>query len=88
MQIQPPDNVLNTSPVKPVQDSSEPKMPASEAVANELGHAFAAVVRKALVSYQADSSDVVQARRAIAEGRLESPETFDAAAENILLLGF
>jgi hypothetical protein len=87
MQIQPPDNMLNTSPVKPVQENPEPKIPASEAGANELGHAFAAAVRQALQSCQSDSSGVVEARRAIAEGRLETPEAYNAAAENMLLMG-
>jgi len=87
MQIQPSDNILNASSVKPVQETAEPRSAASEAVAAELGRAFADVVQKALQSCLEDAGAVHDARRAMAQDRLETPEAFETAAENILLFG-
>lgn len=87
MQIQPPDNVLNTSTLKPIQDAAETRNAVSKAVAAELGSAFADVVQKALQSHEDDPQAVALARQTIAKGELETPEAFIGAAENILRFG-
>lgn len=87
MQIQPSENVLNASSVKPAGEMCEPKSAASQAVAAELGCAFADVVQKALQSCLDDACAVQEAKQAFAHGRLETPEAFEAAAENILSFG-
>lgn len=87
MQIRPSDNFLDASCARARTDPAESRSVAHDAVAAELGSASAAVVQKALQSYQTDSAAVAQARRDILEGKLETPEAFDAAAENLLLYG-
>lgn len=87
MQIQPPNNVLNASTLKSVPDAAEAKTVASQAASNEAGCAFAHVVQKTLLLHQQDAASVRAARQAIAEGTLETPQAFEAAARNLLHYG-
>jgi hypothetical protein len=87
MQVQPSNSDFNMSWIKPVHEGSEPRVPASEAVVNELGHAFAASVNKALHCCQSDQSAVLDARLDMVSGRLETTEAFEQAAENLLSFG-
>ncbi|MDH4201306.1 MAG: hypothetical protein OEV87_00230 [Phycisphaerae bacterium] len=88
MQIQPSDNLANAYTTKLSQENQQRKIAPMDAVVNELGHELASVIHRSLEQYQVDRSEKIQqARQAIAEGRLDTPEAIEAAAENLLLFG-
>ncbi|MHC4855060.1 MAG: hypothetical protein ACYS72_01490 [Planctomycetota bacterium] len=88
MQIQPSDNLANAYTTKSSQETQQRKIAPADAVVNELGQELASVIDHSLGQYQVDSSEKIQqARQAIAEGRLDTPEAIEAAAENLLSFG-
>jgi hypothetical protein len=87
MQVQASNNDFHVSWIKPVHEGSESRTSATEAVPSELGHAFADAVRKMLHACQSDQSAAIDARLDMVSGRLESPEAFEKAAENLLAFG-
>jgi len=88
MQVQPSDNLVNAYTAKSAQDAQQRKIAPADAIINELGDEFTSVIRRSLGQYQVDSSEKIQqAKQAIAEGRLDTPEAIESAAENLLLFG-
>ncbi|MHC4292198.1 MAG: hypothetical protein ACYTEU_02945 [Planctomycetota bacterium] len=88
MQIQPPDNLANTYTTKSSQEAQQRKIAPADAIVNELGDEFASIVRHSFQQYQVDSAEKIrQAKQAIAEGRLDTPEAIESAAENLLSFG-
>ena len=87
MHIEPSDNLMNAFSTKSAQDGPQRKVEAADAVATELGKDFASVVRQALQAHQDNSDAVVQAKKDLAAGTLDSAEAFEAAAENMLSFG-
>ena len=88
MQIQPPDNLANAYTTKSSQETQQRKIAPADAIINELGDEFASVIHRSFNQYQVDSSEKIQrAKEAIAEGRLDTPEAIESAAENLLSFG-
>jgi len=87
MQVQPSNSDFSMAWIRPVHEGSERRVPPSEAVVSELGHAFADAVHKTLHICQSDQSAALEARLDMVSGRLETPDAFDRAAENLLTLG-
>ena len=88
MQVQPPDNLANAYATQSSRDAQQRKIAPADAIISELGDEFASVVRRSLQQYQVDSSEKIQqAKQAIAEGRLDTPEAIESAAENLLSFG-
>ena len=88
MQIQPPDNLANAYTTKSSQEAQQRKIAPADAIVNELGDEFASIIRHSFQQYQVDSSEKIrQARQAIAEGRLDTPEAIESVAENLLSFG-
>ena len=88
MQIQPPDNLANAYTTKSSQEAQQRKIAPADAIVNELGDEFASVINRSIHQYQVDSSEKIQqAKQAIAEGRLDTPEAIESAVENLLSFG-
>jgi hypothetical protein len=88
MQIQPPDNLANAYTTQSSQEAQQRKIAPADAIVNELGDEFASVINRSIHQYQVDSSEKIQqAKQAIAEGRLDTPEAIESAVENLLSFG-
>lgn len=88
MQIQPPDNLANAYTTKSSQEAQQRKIAPADAIINELGDEFASLVQRSFYQIQDDSAErIQQAKQAIAEGRLDTPEAIESAAENMLSFG-
>ena len=88
MQIQPPDNLTNAYTTKSSQEAQQRKIAPADAIVNELGDELASLVQQSFHQYQADSSEKIQqAKQAIADGQLDTPEAIESAAENLLSFG-
>lgn len=87
MQVQASNSDFNMSWIRPLHEGGESRTSASEAVVSELGRAFADAVQKTLHACQSDQSAALDARLDMVSGRLETPEAFQQAAENLLSLG-
>jgi anti-sigma28 factor (negative regulator of flagellin synthesis) len=88
MQINPSENPVNTNLAKLLQETQQRKVTQSDAVVNELGNELDLIIQKAMKNYQSDDSRAVQeAKQAIADGTLDTPETIQMAAEKLLTFG-
>lgn len=88
MQINPSDNIVNSYLTKSSQEQQPRKVTKSDAVINELGNEVESLVQKALRVHEPDDSNLIQqAKRAIADGSLETPEAIEAVAEILLTFG-
>ena len=88
MQIQPPDNLANAYTTQSSREAQQRKVAPADAAISQLSDEFASVVRQSLQRYQVDSSEKIQqAKQALAEGRLDTPEAIESAAENLLSFG-
>ena len=88
MKIQPPDNLANAYTTKSSKEAQQRKIAPADAIVNELGDEFASIIRHSLGQYQVDSFEKIQrAKQAIAEGRFDTPEVIESAAENLLSFG-
>jgi hypothetical protein len=88
MQIQPPDNLANAYTTQSSQEAQQRKIAPADAIVNELGDEFASVINRSIHQYQVDSSEKIQqAKQAIVEGRLDTPEAIESAVENLLSFG-
>lgn len=87
MQIQPSDNSISAFSAKSSQDAQTQKTALRDDVTSELGSELASVVRKALEQHQIDHQAVLEAKKAITDGTLDSFEGIEGTAENILSFG-
>ena len=88
MQVQPSDNLLNAHLAKSSQDTPHRKVtPADDSALGGLSNGVAGFIRKALETDCADSAIIEQAKNAMGEGMLDTPETYTAVAANLLAFG-
>lgn len=87
MNVQPSDNSMNAHEAKLAQESQQRKVAPADSVVNELGKEFESFVQKALQMEALEKESIEQARAALTNGKLDTPQTYQTAADNLLQFG-